>query len=284
MTSFDELFSWVHPISFSESSVRILLSDGVSWLDVVGLDQNSVAQLAEATHFCAGDLVELFPDLGRFDSHRLIQVLVELGAVEPVPQLTNRTGTTTLRVAVVGNLATATRFRNRLNLLSGVTAGVSGEGRFPYWVDLTSNETDLVVAVSETAEVDRGISNTLVQGCCLQLPVVIGTSQIVLGPLISPGSSACLGCLDRQLAATDPDYPVRLAQSILTPSRPSKEQIDIALEMVLDEVSLYGSASRSALINRRLSRNLNSGVESMLLIEPHPACFCQVGQLLTMAS
>lgn len=71
---------------------------------------------------------------------------------------------------------------------------------------------DLTVVATETAEPDRVLGAALIRADQPHLIVRTVGDLAVVGPLVLPGRSACLRCLDLTRAGADPDWPELLAQ------------------------------------------------------------------------
>lgn len=92
----------------------------------------------------------------------------------------------------------------RLLLDSGVGHVVPADG---------SVEPDLVVLVRSRPPV-RDVVDDLMRGARTHLLVVSEGHEEVVGPLVEPGASACLRCVDAHLADRDPRRPVVLEQAL----------------------------------------------------------------------
>ena len=72
---------------------------------------------------------------------------------------------------------------------------------------------DLVVLVGEPV-LDARVGDDLMRRDVPHLGVVVGTDRVVVGPLVLPGRSACLRCLDLHRRDRDPAWPHLVAQLI----------------------------------------------------------------------
>ncbi len=72
---------------------------------------------------------------------------------------------------------------------------------------------DLVVLVGEQV-LDARVGDDLMRRDVPHLGVVVGTDRVVVGPLVLPGRSACLRCLDLHRRDRDPAWPHLVAQLI----------------------------------------------------------------------
>ena len=84
-------------------------------------------------------------------------------------------------------------------------AGVPASGRQP------PTTPDLVVLVGEHV-LDARVGDDLVRRDMAHLGVVVGSDRVVVGPLVLPGRSACLRCVDLHRRDRDPAWPHLVAQ------------------------------------------------------------------------
>jgi hypothetical protein len=77
---------------------------------------------------------------------------------------------------------------------------------------------DLVVLLDRSAA-DAGRADRLVAEDVAHLSIVVRETSIVVGPLVLPGRSPCLRCLDLHRSGRDPQWPVVLAQLLATRQR-----------------------------------------------------------------
>ena len=93
----------------------------------------------------------------------------------------------------------------------------------PHWSQLVGSAAStsaLTVLTAETTEVDRAIADTLLRADQPHLVLRPWLGGVLLGPLVVPGVTPCLSCLDLSRAATDPAWPRLLAQLNRRPDRP----------------------------------------------------------------
>jgi len=72
-------------------------------------------------------------------------------------------------------------------------------------------DPDLEILVSG-GEPARSAFETLVAAGVAHLPVVLDERRVRIGPLVAPGDTPCLGCLDADLTAADPAWAALLPQ------------------------------------------------------------------------
>ena len=75
---------------------------------------------------------------------------------------------------------------------------------------------DLVVLVGEQV-LDARVGDNLVRRDVPHLGVVVGSDRVVVGPLVLPGRSACLRCVDLHRRDRDPAWPHLVAQLLGRP-------------------------------------------------------------------
>jgi len=138
---------------------------------------------------------------------------------------------------------------------------------------------DLVVLTELTLpDLIEGLMRDRVPHLALRAAEAIG----VVGPLVQPGRSACLRCVDRRKAEGDPQWPKILAQA--TFSRVQPQACDTVLAAMTAAVA---AAQALAFIDRAAAVPVtaNGTLEVVLpdwrwrrrTWEPHPACACGAG-------
>ncbi len=81
-----------------------------------------------------------------------------------------------------------------------------------HWTQLSHKPVDLTILASETAEADRLIATDLLRADQPHLVVRSTGEAVVVGPLVIPGRTACLGCTDLARRDADPAWPSLLDQ------------------------------------------------------------------------
>jgi bacteriocin biosynthesis cyclodehydratase domain-containing protein len=109
---------------------------------------------------------------------------------------------------------------------------------------LDSPDPDLLVVVS-CGEPGRSVFSAAAQQSIAHLPVVLDDDRVRVGPLVRPGLTPCLGCLDLTRADWDPAWPVLLHQL----GRPGH----LAAPPVVDPVVLHVAAAEIAAEVRALA-------------------------------
>lgn len=133
---------------------------------------------------------------------------------------------------------------------------------------------DLVVlAGARTA--DQGRAAELVAAMVPHLAVRSGIPRGIVGPLVLPGRSACLNCLDRHRADRDPDWRAVAATAPHLPPTPLMTQsvAGLAARQVLDWIDgMHRPASMDATLECDAGR-LGPARRSW---PPHPDCGCHL--------
>ena len=137
---------------------------------------------------------------------------------------------------------------------------------------------DLVILTRPTLP---DLTDGLVRGGVPHLAVSAGEAIGVIGPLVRPGRSACLRCVDLRKADADPQWPQIVAQATFARAEPQ------ACDTVLAAMAAaLASAQALALIDRGPSGpdpgTVNGTLEVVLpdwqwrrrTWPPHPACSC----------
>jgi bacteriocin biosynthesis cyclodehydratase domain-containing protein len=111
------------------------------------------------------------------------------------------------------------------------------------------------------------------------LAVLAGEAIGVVGPLVIPGRTACLRCLDYARAANDPSWPLILAQ--IGRRRPAPAACDTVLTTAVAAqaaaqalLALDKAPSASAAVNGTLELVLPDWRWRRRTWPPHPACPC----------
>ena len=137
---------------------------------------------------------------------------------------------------------------------------------------------DLVVLV-ERAAADPTLGDRLLAADLPHLSVVVRETSVVVGPLVVPGRSACLRCLDLHRTERDPQWPLVLAQ-LRQPDAPRLPREETALAQVAAGVAalqvlghLDGHGTPTA-IGAPLEVELPDGLTCRRPWPAHPSCGC----------
>ena len=142
-----------------------------------------------------------------------------------------------------------------------------------------------VVALVGSGALDPVRTEALVREEVAHLPVLWRESTTVVGPLVRPGTSTCLRCVDLHRADRDPAWP-RLVSQLSTalpggaarPEETSLAALTAALAGVQVLAQLDGVPAPAAL-DATLEASLPEGVVALRPWTPHPACGCTWGEL-----
>ncbi len=117
-------------------------------------------------------------------------------------------------------------------------------------------------------------------GAPAYLPVLWREGAAVVGPLVRPGGSACLRCLDLHRAARDPAWPQVAAQvsARVAGSRSRPEELSLAAQTaavaVVQVLAQLDGAPAPAALSATLECSLPDGLLVRRAWDPHPACGC----------
>jgi len=152
----------------------------------------------------------------------------------------------------------------------GTATAPAGEGRW---------RPDVVVLVGAGA-LDPARTDALVRERVPHLPVLWRESAAVVGPLVRPGESTCLRCVDLHRADRDPQWPRVAAQvSAALPGGPARPEeaslaaLAAALAGAAVLAQLDGVPAPAAL-DATLEAALPEGAVAQRPWTPHPACGC----------
>lgn len=151
----------------------------------------------------------------------------------------------------------------------------------------SSERPDLVVLVGRAA-LDARQADVLLREDVPHLAVVVREAGVVIGPLVLPGRSACLRCLDLQRTGRDPGWPHLVSQLVGRSRAPFPEEVATAtaaagvaaLQVLvhLDAIELRERCGTTvppaAAVGATLELDLPDGLVSRRPWHPHPACGC----------
>lgn len=107
------------------------------------------------------------------------------------------------------------------------------------------------------------------------LPVVVREADMVVGPLVLPGRSACVRCVDLARADVDARWPA-LAAQLRTTAEPAHEATlaAVAAATAAAQVLALLDGHRPAAVGACLEISLPAGLPSVHPTGPHPRCGC----------
>ena len=136
---------------------------------------------------------------------------------------------------------------------------------------------DLVILAGR--QLGGGHATDLTRQRVPHLAVLAGEAIGVVGPLVIPGRTACLRCLDYVRAANDPSWPLILAQ--ISRRRPEPAACDTVLAAAVAAqaaaqalLALDKTPAASAAVNGTLELVLPDWRWRRRSWPPHPACPC----------
>ena len=165
--------------------------------------------------------------------------------------------------SAAARLATA---HPRLRVGSALAVTEAGEPRLP----------DAVVVVEAHAAGPERYERLLGAGVP-HLPVVVREADVVVGPLVLPGRSPCVGCCDRHAADADRGWPFVAADLALRPTDDVAHETTLAATaaaLATGQVLALLDGATPAAVGRRLEVALPEGVPRVRDVAPHPECGC----------
>ncbi len=145
----------------------------------------------------------------------------------------------------------------------------------------TAGRPDLVVLIQH-GTADATLADSLMSADVPHLAVVVGEDGVVVGPLVRPGLSACLRCLDLHRQDRDPDWASVLAQLRSprgghSPVDPPEETASAGLAAglaALQVLAQLDGLSRPAAVGATLELELPDGLVARRPWPMHPSCGC----------
>jgi bacteriocin biosynthesis cyclodehydratase domain-containing protein len=137
---------------------------------------------------------------------------------------------------------------------------------------------DLVILIEHGAA-DATAAGRLVSADLPHLSVVIREDDILVGPLVRPGSGPCLRCLDLHRGDRDPAWPSVLAQ-LLSPASGTLQPEETAAStlaaglVALQALAHLDGVTDPATAGATLEIELPDGLIARRSWPPHPGCGC----------
>jgi len=204
--------------------------------------------------------------IGRASGLRDDEVEAFLGQVGPA--LVREGGSSAERVIVVTGEGPTAEAVTRLLAAEGHTV------RIARTVAAAEGEPcDLAVAVGHFV-LEPALHGLWLRRDVPHLAVLVGDADVTIGPLVEPGRSACLYCVQLHTTEADPAWPAMASQlwgrtaAADTPLVAS-EAAAIAARIVAGWFAL-GAASTSG----RIELDAATGATTTVPVDPHPACGC----------
>ncbi len=101
------------------------------------------------------------------------------------------------------------------------------------------------------------------------LPVILGDSSVAIGPLVEPGRTACLLCLQRHATDADPAWPAIASQLWGRASAAETELVASEVAAIVARVVLSGVAPSDQIV-----LDVDSGMQTRRSFLVHPDCGC----------
>ena len=166
--------------------------------------------------------------------------------------------------------------RAELGLPRGEAAVVAARRTAP-GVQAEPSEPPALTVLSPDSVVDPVRRDRLSRAGRTHLPVTVLEGGGVVGPLVVPGVTPCLGCVEQHHTDRDPDWPVLLAQ--LTPDSPTASTCDVTLATMLAAVAcrIVLSSLDGVPVEPGLAYALSAGetVPRPRTYTFHPTCGCR---------
>ena len=145
----------------------------------------------------------------------------------------------------------------------------------PLWsADLAGAD---VVVLAHDAEPERDSADTVMRTGLPHLWVGVRELVGVVGPFVSPGSSACLRCLDAARTDLDPAWPALVDSATRRRGRvPACDPVLAALmaAWAVQEVALWAGGQRVQTRDCTIEVPQGMGRVHTERYEPHPSCGC----------
>ncbi|WP_369070079.1 TOMM precursor leader peptide-binding protein [Kineococcus terrestris] len=135
---------------------------------------------------------------------------------------------------------------------------------------------DLVVLVDHHAARAEAAAGCVADGVP-HLSVVLRDSDAVVGPLVLPGRTACLLCLDLHRADADPGWPAVRDQLVRAPAATRREPVAAAgavAGLAALQVLAHLDGARPTAVGSTLEVLLPEGLVQQRRWSPHPQCGC----------
>ena len=134
-----------------------------------------------------------------------------------------------------------------------------------------------VVVLADSRPPDPARAADLVTGLIPHLPVQVTQARLIVGPLVLPGRTACLNCLDRTRTEADSGWPVIVRAMHDDPPMPSALTLQAAAELTAGEIlELVDGMRRPASTGATMERRCGEIEVRRRPWEPHPDCGCRL--------
>ena len=227
-----------------------------------GVTRSGLAMIARIAGMDDAQLVHLLAKLSR-----VIQHLPDAARADPASApatAASAAALTSASISVVGRGPTVHRIARSL--------GDSGH-RVATSTGAPLHDADLAIVVGHYV-LDPALYGHWLRRDIPHLPVIFGDNEVVVGPMIEPGSGPCLFCLERYRAEADPVWPAIAAQ--LWGRRSHAETALTSRETAVRVTRLVSRRLASGMAAAATSVHLdpNSGTARLVTWRAHPECGC----------
>jgi len=136
-----------------------------------------------------------------------------------------------------------------------------------------------IVVLAAAAALDPAVSDQLVRSDVPHINVTVREATAVIGPLVLPGTTACLRCLELHRSDRDPAWPLIAAQLASDGPHPAVDACDVGLATLAAsvcalQVLAFVDGGTSAACDGTLEIALPDWRIRRRSWRPHPACGC----------
>lgn len=157
--------------------------------------------------------------------------------------------------------------------IRAVLAALPGRATVVSWAGPTSEPVpaDARVVVLAAYRADPRRAAALVREDVTHLPLVLDGASAVIGPVVEPGRTACLACLDAIQREGDPHWPLVAAQLLGRP----RPDVDVALAAEAGRAARFLLNAPIASTSRSLRLRADSFRRAWALHRPSEDCHCR---------
>ena len=141
---------------------------------------------------------------------------------------------------------------------------------------VAERQADVVVVASDH-EPSRSISDLAMSDGRPHLWAVVRELVGVVGPLVDPGRTACLRCIDQARSESDPAWPTLVESSAARRARVHACDPMLATLVAcwtVQELAVWASDQRAQTLGRTVEIPLGTGVVEATRFDAHPTCGC----------
>lgn len=229
--------------------------------EVSTADERMIAALGSGVSRSGLDMIASSSGASEQDVSRLLRQLKSLLMSEPAER-------STARVSIVGEGETAQRIAHTL-ALAGASVSLSAAA--------TDEDSDLGIAIGHYV-LDPESYGFWLRRDLPHLPVVFGDDSVLIGPLVEPGRSPCLYCLEHYRRDADASWSAIASQ--LWGRRTRSETPLVSVEVAARVARLvtqrldHGRPSARSMTARSFRLAVDSGEVTRRDWMPHPDCGC----------